>query len=299
MKRKSKAVLAVETALVLPVVLFAALAFCYLFQVMEFQLRLQAALNRTAEQTASYGYLLGRMLAVTEQKAEDIIEQSGLLSGLGMELPDDAGEWMIRILGSEPAETALKKLTEHYMDVQDAAMLRVTGGWGGVDFSGSCIKDETRCVVVTAEYSIRVPFVPGVFSAISFRQTAVCRLFCGDRDYVPKGTENAEQETEKGYFVTPNGSVYHARRDCRYLEINVLAADKESMAKKRNLSGGKYYPCKLCALGEQAEGILYYTKSGSSYHITKNCSSLSRTVIQKTADEIAGMPPCSVCGQGE
>ena len=66
------AVLTVEAAVALPLFLFTVLSFCYLFQVMEFQIKLQSALNQTAEQAASYGYLLGRVTAVTEQKAEEL-----------------------------------------------------------------------------------------------------------------------------------------------------------------------------------------------------------------------------------
>lgn len=297
--QKSRAVLAVEAALVLPIVLFVTLAFCYLFQVMEFQLKLQSALNRTAEQTASYGYLLGRVLSVTEHKAEELLEKTELFSNQGLVLPDDTGEQIIRLLGSEPAEKALKQLAAQYMEIQDVRMLRPAGGWEGISFEGSSIRDEERCVVVVAEYRIRIPFVPEPFWEMDFCQTAVCRLFCGDRDYVPEEKGNETEEGEQKYYVTPNGSVYHIRRNCRYLEISVFRTDREGIAGKRNLSGGKYYPCKLCAEGAETTEVLYYTKNGSSYHISKNCSSISRVVIQKSKEELAGMPPCSVCGQEE
>ena len=294
---KCYAVLSVETALVLPLFLFVVLLFCYLFQVMEFQLKLQSALNQTAEQTASYGYLLGRITAVTEQKAANLLEKTGLFSEEGLVSVDDAGAWVVNLLGSAPAESALKRMTAQNIDISDNRMQRVVNGWEGVDFSGSCLRDETRCVVVIAEYKIRVPFVPEIFGEIEMRQTATCRLYSGDRDYIPRQGNTDETEDETVYYVTPNGTVYHLTRECRYLKISVLSTQKSKLEFMRNSSGGKYHPCLLCVHGEEVSDKIYYTSGGSSYHSSKNCSSLTRTVIVKSEGEIAGLPPCSSCGR--
>ena len=299
LSRRREGILTAEAALVLPLFLFVGLMFCYLFQVMEFQLKLQAALNQTAEQTASYGYLLGRVAGVAEQRVDELLEKTGLFSEKGLLPVDDAGEWVMKLLGSLPAESALKKVAASYMDTRDGRMLRVVEGWEGVSFKGSSIRDEERCVVVVAEYRIRVPFVPEVLSGLTVCQSAVCRLHCGDRDYTPMTKEDVgEEEQEKQiYFVTPNGSVYHLHRDCRYLKFTILSTNMEALEFKRNNSGGKYYPCSLCAEGIETEGVIYYTNGGSSYHTLRDCSSLKRTVLEKTKEEIAGLPPCSSCGQ--
>lgn len=295
LSRRREGVLTVEAALVLPLFLFAGLTFCYLFQVMEFQLKLQAALNQTVEQVASYGYLLGKFAGVAEQKVDDLLEKTGLFSEKGLLSVDDAGEGVMKLLGSLPAESALKKVTASCMDTQDVRMLRVTGGWDGVSFQGSCVRDEERCVVVVAEYKIKVPFMPEVISGITMRQSAVCRLHCGDRDYIPMAKEDTGDE-EQIYFVTPNGRVYHVRRDCRYLKFTILSTKREALDFQRNNNGGKYYPCSLCAEGIVPDGVVYYTGGGSSYHASRDCSSLKRTVLEKTKEEIAGLPPCSSCG---
>lgn len=303
--RTRAGVLTVETALALPLFFFTVLAVCYLFQVMEFQLKLQSALNQTAEQTASYGYLLGRVTAVAEQKTEEILEKTGLFSetGLfsqtGLLSVDETGAWIVNLLSSSPSEAALKQIAAQYMDTEDVRLLRVVGGWDGVNFSGSSLRDGERCVVVTAEYRIRIPFVPEVVSELLFRQNAVCRLHCGDRDYIPKQKDSTEEAEGQVFFVTSTGSVYHRSRDCRYLKITVLHAAAETMETKRNSSGGKYYPCRLCADGVKINGTVYYTDGGSSYHLSQNCSSLKRTILEKTEEEIAGLPPCSYCGQGQ
>lgn len=297
-----QAVLTVETAIVSPLFLFAVLSFCYLFQVMEFQIKLQSALNQTAEQAASYGYLLGRVTAVSEQKAEELLEKTGLFSKNGLISLDDAGDWVVRLLGFVPAEQALKQMTEKNLETDDSRMLRIIGGWDGISFKGSCLRDEERCVVVVAEYRIRMPFMPKGVSGMELRQSAVCHLYCSDRDYIPKQKPENEEETEEGeeaeYYVTPSGTVYHLSRECRYLKIVVLDTQKSKLDSLRNSSGGKYYPCRLCVHGQEVSETVYYTRAGSSYHASENCSSLTRTVQVKSEDEIAGLPPCSVCGQG-
>lgn len=298
MKRTWKAVLTVEAAVVLPLFMFAVLALIYLFQVMELQLKLQSALNRTAEQTASYGYLLGRVLAVSEGKVEDWLEKSELFSEDGLLSVDDTGEWIIKLLSSSVAEPAFKQIAAHYMDISDPAVLRIVGGWDGVNFHSSCLKDEACCVVVRAKYSVRVPFVPEVISELELCQTAVCRLFCGDRAYIP--VDRDEEELEEGvYYMTPSGSVYHVSRECSYLKITVLNTDWTRIESMRNSSGGKYYPCERCVKGAAPAGQVYYTRSGSSYHATHFCSSLTRTVVEVSEEEIVGLPPCSRCGRGE
>ena len=184
-----------------------------------------------------------------------------------------------------------------YIDTEDGAFLHVAAGWEGVSFRGSTLRDDTRCVVITAEYQVKIPFVPAAFPMLRVKQTAVCRSFSSDRDYIPK--ESSEEKSETVYYMTPSGSVYHMTRECTYLKILAQSAAIEDMARMRNSSGGRYYPCKLCTEGLEVSGNVYYTSGGSSYHVTKNCSSLSRNVMEKTAEEIAGIPPCSRCAPAQ
>jgi len=284
----------------LPIFLFSVLALCYLFLVMEFQIKLQAALNQTAEQTASYGYLIDCVETVAERKAVTLLEKTDLFSDTGFLSVDDAAEWVMKLLESASAEAVLKQMVLQCMEEEESGLLRVSGGWDGVSFYASRIRDAERCVVLTAEYSIRIPFLPETFSEMRMRQTAICRLHCGDRGFVSEDeAESGEEETrteETIYFVTPSGSVYHLRRDCRYLKITVLYTDEAGIKEKRNSSGGKYYPCERCTRGKESTGTLFYTRGGSSYHFSKTCSSLNRTVNEVKKEEIIGMPPCSQCG---
>lgn len=294
LQTKSKGVLTVEAALVLPIFLFAVLSLVYLFQLMSLQLKVQAALNQTAEQIASYGYLLDRVSAVAGKKAEKLLESTELFSESGLFSVDEAGAWVMKLLHYASAENAAKQLAGRYLDTEDGNFLHVENGWEGMSFRGSTLCDDARCVVVTVGYRVKLPFVPTSFPKLQVKQSAVCRSFCSDREYIPKES-SGEERTEALYYMTPSGSVYHTTRECTYLKILTQSAGIEELVGMRNSSGGKYYPCKLCAEGLEPTGTLYYTSAGSSYHVTKNCSSLSRNVIEKTIEEIAGIPPCSRC----
>lgn len=297
LRTRSEGSLTAEAALVLPVFLFSVLSIVYLFQLMSLQMKVQAALNQTAEQIASYGYLLDRVSAVAEKKAEKLLESTELFSEDGLFSIDEAGAWVMKLLHYAGAESAAKQLAGRYIDTEDGAFLHVAAGWEGVSFRGSTLRDDTRCVVITAEYQVKIPFVPAAFPMLRVKQTAVCRSFSSDRDYIPK--ESSEEKSETVYYMTPSGSVYHTTRECTYLKILAQSAAIEDMARMRNSSGGRYYPCKLCTEGLEVSGNVYYTSGGSSYHVTKNCSSLSRNVMEKTAEEIAGIPPCSRCAPAQ
>lgn len=285
--------------MVLPLFVFAVLLFIYLFQLMELQLKMQSALNQTAEQTASYGYLLGRVFAVSQDKAEDMLEKSGLFSEDGLFSVDDTGDWIMELLSTSMAEPAFRQITSRYMDAEDVLLLRIVNGWEGVDFSGSCLQDDANCVVVKVKYYVRVPFVPELFSQIELSQSAVCRSFCGDRAHVVLDGEEEQEQEEGVYYLTPNGSVYHVSKECSYLKITVLTTDGTKIEDLRNSNGGKYYPCERCVKGEERNGLVYYTKNGSSYHAGSDCSSLKRTVQEASIEMIEGLPPCSRCGRGE
>ena len=73
LRTRSEGSLTAEAALVLPVFLFSVLSIVYLFQLMSLQMKVQAALNQTAEQIASYGYLLDIVSADTKKKAEKLL----------------------------------------------------------------------------------------------------------------------------------------------------------------------------------------------------------------------------------
>lgn len=111
-------------------------------------------------------------------------------------------------------------------------------------------------------------------------------------------TENTESEKEEEYvFVTKTGTSYHENRGCSYLNPSIHLVAAADMDEQRNESGGKYYPCSLCAT-EQGVALYYVTDYGTSYHCSTACSGLKRTIYEIKRSETGGRTACSKCSRG-
>ena len=141
------------------------------------------------------------------------------------------------------------------------------------------------------------PAVPVPFP-VRFRVTQRCcrRLWTGEGAAL-LADENRPGE-EVYVFVTETGRVYHRTRECSRLTVRVTALPAEELARARNSSGGKYYPCEKCHA--VPEGVLYITADGTKYHGRADCSGLKRSVREILLSEAQDTyAPCSFCaGKG-
>lgn len=103
---------------------------------------------------------------------------------------------------------------------------------------------------------------------------------------------------EELVYVTPEGDVFHRSRDCTYLLLSVRTASSEKLDEIRNLSGGRYRPCEYCVGNGRPRGTIYITDYGTSYHNTRSCQGLKRTVMRVPLSRTGGLPGCSRCGGG-
>lgn len=110
------------------------------------------------------------------------------------------------------------------------------------------------------------------------------------------GESFGETAREEMVYVTPDGQVYHRKRDCSYLNLTVKILPFSGLESARNQSGGKYYPCEYCIKGSGPGVTVYITDHGTSYHSTRDCQGLKRTVMAIPYSEAAGMRCCSRCG---
>ena len=105
------------------------------------------------------------------------------------------------------------------------------------------------------------------------------------------------EEEEEYVFVTKTGTSYHENRGCSYLNPSIHLVAAADMDEQRNESGGKYYPCSLCAT-EQGAALYYVTDYGTSYHCSTACSGLKRTIYEIKRSETGGRTACSKCSRG-
>ncbi|MCD7826157.1 MAG: pilus assembly protein [Clostridiaceae bacterium] len=113
-------------------------------------------------------------------------------------------------------------------------------------------------------------------------------------------TMAGEADAENVYvFIAENGTVYHREEGCVYLNPGIQEITFDQVAEKRNRSGGKYSMCERCCKSVELTGTsgLYITPYGDSYHVTRQCPGLKRTVRKVLLSEIGAMPACSKCGR--
>lgn len=102
--------------------------------------------------------------------------------------------------------------------------------------------------------------------------------------------------SEQLVYITPEGRVCHRSRDCTYLRLTIQSLPAGALDTARNHSGGKYTPCEYCVKKAGASTVVYITDYGNSYHNSRGCQGLKRTVMAVPWSKAEGRPLCSRCG---
>ena len=132
----------------------------------------------------------------------------------------------------------------------------------------------------------------------TYRQRCRRRLWNGKEYVGSSAAGTADEEGEEYVYVTQNGSVFHQKRNCTYLQLSVRCVPAEALENCRNSSGSRYKPCEKCAGKTEMPLSLYITEDGTRYHIYRNCSGLNRWVMKIPFSETGGKSPCSRCSGG-
>ena len=144
-------------------------------------------------------------------------------------------------------------------------------------------------IILRAAYEIRMPCVLLGNYCFRFVQCAQSRKWIGDL--------SLEQKTgadEVWVYITPYGTVYHRERNCRYLDLNIKAANLLSLMTLRNADGKIYRKCESC--GNSGGKTVYVTDYGERYHSSLSCNGLKRTIYMVKLSQVGGKKPCSKCG---
>jgi len=253
--------LTVETALVLPVFMFAMLSVSHLTEAVRFSSNMSSALCETSTEYAKYAYAYKKGVA------------AGALSG--------------RVIGLTAAKASvLSRLGGGY--TEDAP---VAGGAGGISFLRSSVLDKNEMIDLVASYRVSTPYNFFGFMDIPVADRARVRAFTG-YDNTRKG--DSEDETEEMVYITETGTVYHRQRGCRHLNFTIMTSTVSDVENRRANDGSKYYPCS-CAAGIKS-GVVYITDDGNRYHATLSCRALKRTIYEVPISSVGGRGACRDCG---
>lgn len=103
-------------------------------------------------------------------------------------------------------------------------------------------------------------------------------------------------DTGEWVYITENGTVYHMRTSCPYLDLSIQKISWTELSEKRNYGGERYDECERCG-DEKNQTLVYITNYGDKYHFTISCGGLKRTIYQKKLSEVGGMRACSKCSK--
>ncbi len=263
--RKRKGSMTLEAAFVLPFFLFAVINILFAVNMIAVQSRINAALHQTGNKMAFYGY-------VYEHTAAGALPDS--LAGVALTALYARGQ-IVDYAGRE------------YLDQSCIA-----GGTGGMSMAGSSVMGKGDVIDLQVSYKVK-PFTAIMgFQGFTMRQRYYGRAWTGYD--VAQSVSDVQQEDPMVY-ITKTGIVYHLDRNCTYLNPAVEVVPVSELGDRRNQSGGKYYSCEICD-GSRAQGQVYITAQGASYHSQIQCSGLKRTIYTVPLSEVQGRGACSKCG---
>ena len=280
--------LTIEAALVLPMVVFVLLGFCYFFRIMAVQTRVAETLNRVVEEITACSELGEKIpgLFSTEQdssvltQAEEEAQQS-ILSNFSVSLNSIARH------GLEVG--LLNALFDRYLPKDYLDSSPVVNGSGGLSFNGTLLMPDTDYLDAHVSYSVHLWGLPPGINEIDLMQRCRRRYWRGYDT-----AKNDGQQNEETVYVTEYGRVYHTYRDCSNLNRSIKTIARQDVGNARNEYGGKYRACEVC-IKNNNDPYLYITTDGDRYHSRTDCGALIRYIHTVKRSETGGKPLCSVC----
>ncbi|MDE6761869.1 MAG: pilus assembly protein [Lachnospiraceae bacterium] len=250
MRRINEGSVTVEACLVVPLFLFFMLSVAGIYMVLMAETHIHQSLAEAADYTAQYCYLESR---TSTRKADGIdnLICHGILS--------------------KRFRTCLGK--DFYVEKM------VVNGVGGILMTVTA--DEENCKIFIAEIryfvKIKIPVLGEFHVALSNRIKQ--KAFLG---------YSREEQSDCYVYITPNQEVYHTRRSCTHLELQVK---KLGIGKK-----GDYKPCSFCGRKADCGKSIYVARTGDVYHCNIDCLGLKRTVKRVRLAQAGGLGPCLRCG---
>lgn len=269
-KNRKQGSLTVEASLVLPIFLFAIVAFLYFFQIMWIQERVHFGLWETGKEMSKYGY---------------VYDSAGIT---GME-PDEYKTTTRNLISGVLVRERMKS----YLPDSFVNESCVVGGAGGIRYSTSAFEEDSE-ICLLATYKVKIPLLHFISPEYSIVQQVKTRGFTGTEE-IGSG-EDDEDDIE--VYITENGTVYHCSPTCTHLALTIQTAKYGNLSKLRNQYGCKYRSCEKCVKNKKlsTNATVFITPDGDRFHNSAGCSGLTRHVKKVKLSTLMGYPPCSRCG---
>lgn len=244
---RNKGVATIEACLILPVFLFFMLGMVNIANVFFVESRIHQSLAEAAISTAQYEYKERKLFQKNNQNQ------------------------------SMTNKLFLHQKFNQYLNNDIRVQYLVDQGEKGIYLTIKEDIENPKVFIVKARYKVKfsLPFI-GSFHK-TYIDTIKQKYFIGF---------SKEENSDEYVFVTPYESVYHTKRSCTHLNLEIVKVKGK----------GNKRPCRFCGKNYGKKGQIYITKSSNVYHCNKNCSGLKRSVTRVKLKQVKGLKRCERCG---
>ena len=249
----------VEAALILPALACFFSFILFFFQIMQIQLSVQTALEKTGRNLA--------ILAVREvdgegDEKENVVDSVGYL--------------------------ALAKASV-YLELQKDAYIQKYVNGGAMGISLLLSEMDGDYILLNVNYKVKFPLEILGKQSFNISQQTCFRKWTGWH------VVDIQKQKDMLVYVTMYGEVYHMRKSCPYLTLSVQKVKRAYVPILRNANGAKYKECFACKNENADCTFVYVTQYGEKYHYSMECRGLKRTIYQKSISEVGEMESCTKC----
>ena len=289
--------LTLEAALVLPIFFTIVYAMLYFVQVLILQDTLHNYATKVCREVSSYGIISNYLMMeegtyqVSMRKAEEAIKpesETSFATEIFTELELES------IFGTLLDSLYLKEQMSEYLKGNPLMNKCIERGFSGISFFGSSVYDEDECVTIKMQYELKLPILKNFLPTFPVVQKVRIRSFNGHA--VPSKLNHKEPTDKEMVYVTEHGSVYHTNPNCTHINIYIQSLSSDLIYSARNQNGAKYYKCEYCFKGSQElPQVVYVTKTGTCFHKSTACQSLTRNVTYVPLEEVSHLRECNRC----
>lgn len=200
------------------------------------------------------------------------------------------------LLNNTVSEETIKNLMRSHGKNNLAVNHCIVGGFEGISFYGTTLFDEEECIQIVMQYQIKLPIWKEVLPTFSVVQRVRVRVFNGHAVARRIADENKPVEKVQYVYVTEHGTVYHTNSNCSHIKIDICEIKGVEVRTLLNSQRQEYNPCKICMKNSTyLPEKVYVTMHGESFHCTKNCSGIKRSVRKIPRSEVGNRKECSRC----
>lgn len=270
--------LTVETALCLPVLLFAAYFLMLPLKVMEAQRRLQNVMEASVKDLTQAAYV--------SRLSQDLVKENAVADAAQILDAAKAGAAREKII-----QAGMNKPLEHPK-------------FRGNSSKGSIAGTENELIQMELEYEVSFSVPIFHMSPVRLSSVASRRAWVGAEggrgraQYSGQQAEDGWDRDSEGniiVYIGKNGTRYHRNKNCHYINNQLKAVDGTSVDELRSSSGAKYRPCASCR--PKKTGTVYIFEEGRSYHAKTDCKSIISYAKAVKLEDVKGLGPCTYCSK--